>query len=85
MPDQVTDTSSTFAERLNALLADQRIGSGRLAALSNIDVRLICKYRSGRVVPRDAFGWPTTNAAKLARALGVAVEDLVPPRKNLAA
>lgn len=75
MPRQ---THGTFATRLRALMLEQRLGVGRLAILSGVDQRSIVRYRAGTVVPRDAYGQPTANAWKLARALGVPLEELLP-------
>jgi hypothetical protein len=60
-------------------MLEQKLGVGRLAILSGIDQRSLMRYRSGTVVPRDSYGQPTANAWKLARALGVSLEDLLPP------
>jgi transcriptional regulator with XRE-family HTH domain len=60
----------------------RQISIHRLAALSGITVRSIVRYRNGEVVPRDYFGVPTPNAWKLARALGVTIDDLFPPDDN---
>jgi len=75
----------TFAERLDALMREQEIGLERLGRETGISPRLISKYRKGRTVPRDAFGEPSRNALKLARALGVSLADLLPPDEEQAA
>jgi transcriptional regulator with XRE-family HTH domain len=63
-------------------MLEQKIGVGRLAALTGITQRSLIRYRNGSVVPRDAYGQPTANAWKLARALGVPLEELLPPDVN---
>jgi hypothetical protein len=59
-------------------MIEQRLGVARLAILSGIDQRSLIRYRNGTVTPRDAFGHPTANAWKLARALDVPLEQLLP-------
>lgn len=80
MPRQL---DGKFADRLRALMLEQKLGVGRLAILSGIDQRSLVRYRNGTVVPRDSYGQPTANAWKLARALGVPLEDLLPPGQDL--
>jgi transcriptional regulator with XRE-family HTH domain len=75
MPGQL---DGTFAGRLRNLMVDQAITIERLAMLSGISVRSITRYRAGEVEPRDAFGRPSPNAWKLARALRIEVDELVP-------
>jgi hypothetical protein len=64
-------------------MREQKLGVGRLAILSGIDQRSLVRYRSGIVVPRDSYGQPTANAWKLARALGVPLEELLPSGPDL--
>lgn len=78
MPSQVDGNSPPFADRLKALMREQRVGSDVLGRRTGISARLIAKYRAGTTEPRDPFGDPTENAHKLAEALGVTVEDLLP-------
>jgi transcriptional regulator with XRE-family HTH domain len=74
-----------FAERLAILMRDQQLGLLRLSRFTGIDQKSITRYRNGTVEPRDAFGQPTANAWKLARTLGVEVDELLPPREKTAA
>lgn len=85
MPSQLSGNSGTFGERLTRLMTEQRISARQLESLSRVDVRLIRKYRNGSVEPRDPWGWPSANAVKIARALGVEVDDLLPPVEPKAA
>lgn len=71
---------NNFAENLDALMTKREIGVVRLSQSTGIAARLINKYRAGKTEPRDYFGAPTANAYKLAAALKVSVEDLLPPR-----
>jgi transcriptional regulator with XRE-family HTH domain len=59
----------------------QQLGIGRLAVLTGIDQKSIARYRNGTVEPRDAYGQPTANAWKLARALRVPLHELLPDRQ----
>ena len=68
----------TFGETLKRIMHERRIGIDTLALETRISARLIGKYRSGSTVPRDPFGDPTENARKLASALGVPVDELLP-------
>lgn len=77
MPSQL---HGTFADRLTALMTEKRVSARQLESLARVDVRLIRKYRAGRVEPRDPWGTATVNAGKLARALNVEVDELLPPR-----
>jgi hypothetical protein len=79
----MTSENPTFAERLNSVMWDRGIGVEALARKSGVTWRLISKYRKpDGVEPRDYFGKPTANAHKLADALGVEVEWLVPPKSS---
>jgi hypothetical protein len=60
-------------------MIEQQLGIARLAVLSGITERSIVRYRNGTVVPRDPYGQPTPNARKLARALRVPLDELLPP------
>jgi transcriptional regulator with XRE-family HTH domain len=75
MPSQV---DGNFASRLRTLQFDQRLSNEGLAQRTGISVRLIAKYRAGTTEPRDYYGDPSANAYKLADALDVAVEELLP-------
>ena len=59
-------------------MTEQQIGVGRLALLSGIDHKSIARYRNGTVEPRSPYGQPSANAWKLARALRVPLEELLP-------
>lgn len=75
--------SPTFAERLNSAMWERQIGVEGLSRESGVSWRLISKYRKpDGVEPRDYFGKPTPNAHKLAKALEVEVEWLVPPKPS---
>lgn len=63
----------------------QRIGASRLAQATGIDVRMIRKYRAGDSEPRDYFGYPTENGIKIADALDVDVDELLPVTESEAA
>lgn len=79
---QISENSS-FADRLRSAMWDQAIGVDELARVSGVSWRLISKYRkTDGVEPRDYFGKPTPNAHKLAKALGVEVGWLVPPKPS---
>jgi transcriptional regulator with XRE-family HTH domain len=79
MPSQV---DGKFAARLRALQFEQRLSVEALSRQTGISVRLLAKYRAGTTEPRDYYGDPSANAYKLADALEVAVEDLLPPEPN---
>jgi transcriptional regulator with XRE-family HTH domain len=88
MPSQLHDVSAdpnSFAGRLRSLMEAQRVSAEKLSRLSRVNVRMINRYRAGKNEPRDSWGDPTANALKLARALGVEVDELLPPRERQAA
>jgi hypothetical protein len=60
----------------------RRLSSAKLGALTHINAEQIRRYRGGRNEPRDHWGYPTANALKLARALDLDVNDLLPPRET---
>lgn len=74
-----------FSARLSRLMFEGRMSVGRLAQETGISERLIRKYRGGHSEPRDYFGDPTANALKIAEALSVPVEVLVPDPEDVAA
>jgi transcriptional regulator with XRE-family HTH domain len=78
-------SSGPFSSRLRCLMNEQHISSDQLAGKTGISERLIRKYRSGRTEPRDWWGEPTENGHKLADALGVPVDELLPPEGPVAA
>lgn len=67
-------------------MLNQGVGLGLLSKQTGLTQRQIAKYRQphgeGGVEPRDYFGKPTPNAHRLAEALGVEVEWLVPPKPS---
>ena len=69
-----------FADRLNSLMAEQRVGVPTLSKRSGVPQRTISRYRAGTSTPVDPFGQPTPNAHALAKALGVDVRDLLDAR-----
>lgn len=79
----MADDTRTFAKRLKAIMREQKIGNERLAFKSGISSRLIAKYRAGTTEPRDGYGDPSHNAHKLAEALGVDLDELMPPRQRI--
>jgi transcriptional regulator with XRE-family HTH domain len=79
MPSQV---DGKFAARLRALQFEQRLSVEALSRQTGISVRLLAKYRAGTTEPRDYYGDPSSNAHKLADALDVDVEELLPPAPN---
>ena len=79
MPSQVNVRSRPFATKLRQLMQDQRVSLNQLARDAEISVSVIGRYRTGQSEPRDHFGDPTPNAFKLAQALNVPVDELLPP------
>jgi transcriptional regulator with XRE-family HTH domain len=79
MSGQPAGQVQSFDQALKALMRERRVGVDKLAFATGISPRLIGKYRSGTVVPRDPFGDPSENAVKIARELGVDVAVLLPP------
>ena len=59
-------------------MTEQQLGVGRLSLLAGIDQKSICRYRNGTVEPRTVYGQPSANAWKLARALRVPLDELLP-------
>lgn len=83
MPGQPQELSSqSVAYRLKRLMAARCVSTRQLETLSHVDQRLIRKYRGGYNEPRDFWGRPTANAVRIAHALQVPVEELVPPRQD---
>ena len=80
MTGQVKELSGPFAARLRAVMNERRIGTATLSRASDVSARLIHKYRSGEVEPRNSWGDPTVNAQKLAAALDVPLAELCPAR-----
>jgi hypothetical protein len=66
-------------------MRSHKVGVDSLAFATGISPRLIGKYRSGTVVPRDHYGDPTENAVKIAEFFAVDVADLFPPEQEQAA
>lgn len=82
-PVKQNSESPTFAERLNSAMWERQLGVEALAQKSGVTWRLISKYRKpDGVEPRDYFGKPTPNAHKLAKALGVEVDWLLPEKPS---
>lgn len=73
MSGQVGGQVQGFGATLKALMRERRVSVDRLAFATGISPRMITRYRSGVVVPRDPFGDPSDNAYKLASALSVDV------------
>jgi transcriptional regulator with XRE-family HTH domain len=74
-----TQLEGDFAQRLRTAMANQGIGSPKLALVTGISYQSLVRYRTGKVEPRDHWGRPTANAWKLSRALDVPLDELVPP------
>jgi transcriptional regulator with XRE-family HTH domain len=85
MSGQPAGQVQPFGQALKALMRERKVGVDKLAFATGISPRLIGKYRSGQVVPRDNYGDPTENAAKVAEFFGVDVADLLPPVEEEAA
>jgi DNA-binding Xre family transcriptional regulator len=74
----------TFRDNLEAAMTAKKIGVDKLSQATGINRRLISRYRSrgkNHSVPRDAFGDPSANAKKIAKALDVKVDSLFAARK----
>lgn len=64
--------SGRFADQLRAVMAERGVGVEALARATGLSPRLIAKYRAGAHEPR------VQNAVKIASALQVPVETLLP-------
>lgn len=74
----------SFAAKLRGLQRERGLTNDELAREAGIGVRLIAKYRNGETEPRDYFGEPTENARKLATALGLPLDELLPTLEEAA-
>lgn len=63
-------------------MREQGLSNDAVFLKTGISPRLIAKYKAGDTEPRDYFGEPTDNARLLADALGVDVNELLPPRED---
>jgi len=66
-------------------MRERKLSVNALSETTGISGRLIRRYRAGDSEPRDYFGDPTENGIKLALALSLSVEDLLPSPEDVAA
>lgn len=63
-------------------MREQGLSNDAVFLKTGIAPRLVAKYKAGDTEPRDYFGEPTQNAHLLADALGVDVNELLPPKEG---